>query len=45
MKGVDTLAQFKEKVMTTDYWADESAISRLERILNVKFILLSHQAL
>jgi len=44
MKGVDTLAQFKEKVMTTDYWADESAISRLERILNVKFILLSNQA-
>lgn len=44
MKGVDTLAQFKEKVMTSDYWADESAISRLERILNVKFILLSNQA-
>ena len=44
MKGVDTLAQFKDKVMTSDYWADESAISRLERVLNVKFILLSNQA-
>ena len=44
MKGVDTLEQFKEKVMTSDYWADESAISRLERVLNVKFILLSNQA-
>ena len=44
MKGVDTLAQFKEKVMTSDYWADESAISRLERVLNIKFILLSNQA-
>lgn len=44
MKSVDTLAQFKDKVMTSDYWADESAISKLERLLNVKFILLSKQA-
>ena len=44
MKGIDTLAQFKERVMTSDYFADESAISRLERLLNVKFILLSNQA-
>ena len=44
MKGVDTLQQFKEKVETSEYWADEHAISALERILNVKFILMSNEA-
>ena len=44
MKGVDTLVQFKQKILTSDYWADENAISRLERLLNVKFILLSNQS-
>jgi predicted NAD-dependent protein-ADP-ribosyltransferase YbiA (DUF1768 family) len=44
MKGVDTLHQFKDKVETNEYWADEHAISALERILNVKFILMSNEA-
>jgi len=44
MKGVDTLAQFKDKIMTSQYWADENAIAKLERLLNVKFILMSNEA-
>ena len=43
MKGVQNLEQFKIKIATSEYWADESAISRLERLLNVKFILLSNE--
>ena len=43
MKGVENLQQFKAKIATSEYWADENAISRLERILNVKFILLSNE--
>ena len=43
MKGVENLQQFKTKIATSEYWADENAISKLERILNVKFILLSNE--
>ena len=43
MKGVENLQQFKAKIETSEYWADENAISKLERILNVKFILLSNE--
>ena len=44
MKGVDTIEKFKTKIKHCDFWADTWAISTLERILNIKFILLSSEA-
>jgi predicted NAD-dependent protein-ADP-ribosyltransferase YbiA (DUF1768 family) len=44
MKGVDTLEKFKSKIKKCDFWADTWAISTLERILNIKFIVLSSEA-
>ena len=44
MKGVDTLEKFKTKIKHCDFWADTWAISTLERILNIKFILLSSES-
>lgn len=44
MKGVNTKERFIELVNTCKFWADTWAISTLERILNVKFILLSEES-
>jgi hypothetical protein len=44
MKGVDTLDKFKSKIKKCDFWADTWAISTLERVLNIKFIILSKEA-
>jgi len=43
MKGVDTLEAFKSKVRSCNFWADTWAISTLERILNIKFIVMSSE--
>ncbi|MCJ7802587.1 MAG: NADAR family protein [Candidatus Marinimicrobia bacterium] len=43
MKGVETLDAFKSKITKCDFWADTWAISTLERILNIKFIVLSSE--
>jgi hypothetical protein len=44
MKGIDTLEKFKSKIKNCEFWADTWAISTLERILNVKLIVLSSEA-
>jgi predicted NAD-dependent protein-ADP-ribosyltransferase YbiA (DUF1768 family) len=44
MKEVDTLEKFKSKIRKCDFWADTWAISTLERVLNVKLIILSNEA-
>lgn len=41
MKAVDTLEAFKRKIQTPEFWADAWAIATMERILNVKFIILA----
>jgi predicted NAD-dependent protein-ADP-ribosyltransferase YbiA (DUF1768 family) len=44
MKDIDTLEKFREKIKTCEFWGETWAISTLERVLNVKFILLSHES-
>jgi len=44
MKGVDTLEKFKAKIRSCEFWAETWAISTLERILNIKMIIFSHES-
>ena len=44
MKDVESLEQFKDKINTCEFWAETWAISTLERVLNIKFVLMSHEA-
>jgi len=44
MEGIDTLEKLKEFIQTPNFWADTWAISTLEKLLNVKVIILSQEA-
>jgi predicted NAD-dependent protein-ADP-ribosyltransferase YbiA (DUF1768 family) len=44
MKNIDSLEKYREYIITSSYWADAWAISTLERVLNVKIIILSEHA-
>ena len=41
MNGVNSLDNFRDIIKTSAFWADNWAISTLERLYNVKFIILS----
>jgi predicted NAD-dependent protein-ADP-ribosyltransferase YbiA (DUF1768 family) len=41
VKGIDSLEQFRDKIRSASYWADEHAITIIERELKVKMIILS----
>ena len=43
MKGINSIEQFKELIKTCKFWGDTWAISTLERVLNIKIILFSHE--
>jgi len=44
MKDIDTVDKFREKIKSCEFWGEKWALSTLERILNIKFILLSNEA-
>ena len=41
MSRINSASEFKEFIQTCEFWAETWAISTLERILNIKFIMLS----
>ena len=43
MKNVENLEQFKKLIKSCDFWADTWALSTLERILNIKLIVMSSE--
>ncbi len=44
MKDIDTIDKMRTYVKSSRYWADTWAISTLERLLNIKVIILSEEA-
>jgi predicted NAD-dependent protein-ADP-ribosyltransferase YbiA (DUF1768 family) len=44
MKDIDTLDKFKRKIQTCEFWGETWTLSTIERVLNIKFVLLSSEA-
>jgi hypothetical protein len=44
MENIDTIEKLQEFIMTPNYWADNWALSRIERALNIKLIILDEVA-
>ena len=44
MKGIDTLDKFKKIIKSCEFWAETWAISTMERVLNIKLIILSSES-
>lgn len=44
MKNIQNMEQFREYILTSNFWADSWAISTLENKLNMKMIILSEEA-
>jgi len=44
MSGIDSLEKLREFIKTPNYWADTWAISTIEKVLNVKIIILSKES-
>lgn len=44
IKDIDTLDKFSDHIKTCSFWADTWAISTIERLYNIKIILLSKEA-
>jgi len=44
MKGIDTLDKFKKIIKSCEFWAETWAVSTMERVLNIKTIILSSEA-
>lgn len=44
MKKIRDLQSFKKFIRTCEFWGETWAISTLERVLNIKFILMSYEA-
>ena len=44
MKGIDTLDKFKKIIKSCEFWAETWAVSTMERVLNIKVIILSSEA-
>lgn len=44
MKDIDSIEKFREFIQTRNYWADTWAISTIEKLLNIKVIILSEES-
>lgn len=44
MENIDTFEKFQAFIQTPNFWADTWAISTIEKILNIKVIILSQEA-